>query len=81
LLDSAGGRDLFISWLQEAMDALSASAVAVVTGKAGTGAAGKEGKPVVVGREEEVRLSKLIEYCVLLVNQVRATQRVASKAT
>lgn len=49
------------------MDALSASAVAVVTGKAG---AGKESKPAVVGREEEMRLSKLVEYCVLLVNQV-----------
>jgi hypothetical protein len=48
------------------MDALSAAAVAVVTTKAG-----KEAKPAVVSRQEEVKLSKLIEYCVLLLNQVR----------
>ena len=85
LLDSAGGRNLFITWMMESMDALSSAEIArrmgasssATAGGAGVegGAGGMESSGKGKGKghlsaEEEVEISKLIEYCVMLINQV-----------
>jgi hypothetical protein len=53
------------------MDRLSASYLAASTASAGVPGRDKG----VLSAQDEVELTKLVEYCVLLINQVRSTSQ------
>lgn len=67
-LDSTGGRDLFLSWLISAMAALSEMEHTTTNNNSTSATAA--GGSVGGSQQQEVQLTKLIEYTVLLINQV-----------